>query len=55
MTAELIHPFDLYALLKDRTIDEIVAAKSIGDNLHEIDGRLYYETTRVPAKTKEIA
>lgn len=55
MQAKLIHPLDLSAKLPSFT--SIRLGRGDGhpvDDLIEIDGKLYYQTVRVPAVTKEI-
>jgi hypothetical protein len=55
MQATLIHPWDLSDLLNDTSRDVIIdVSKSVYDDLIEINGELYYQTTRVPAKTKNL-
>lgn len=55
MQAELIHPYDLAELLYKR-LDVVAVTEHDGpsDELIEIDGKLYLQSVRIPAKTTDI-
>lgn len=57
MQAELIHPLDMSAKIMSRKelISVIYSERQPVDDLIEIDGKLYYQTVRVPATTKDIS
>lgn len=51
MQAVLIHPMDLARMIQHSSFDEVTIHKTDVrpvDDLVEINGRLFYQTTRVP-------
>jgi len=58
MEAILIHPLDLMEMYDkmqpERVYANWTAYSERVDDLIEIDGKLYYQTIRVPAKTKNL-
>ena len=55
MYAEIIHPLDLAELLNQKTASDVVDVIQQSDgSLLEIDGKLYVQSVRFPAKTTKI-
>jgi hypothetical protein len=53
---ELIHPYDLSEMLNDVTVKyvDVIKTSAPHDQILEISGKLYMQSTRVKARTKSV-